>query len=405
MKILIINQPPFNRGDESAHKGLVRAILRQCPNINIKVMYSVKYVESIRQYAVKNERVEYVTEPYPSFRFESFKWQGLFKNRTWLWKYHPTIIQYKAIYEWADIVMCAPGGICMGGFQDWDHLFKLKLAKYFDKPLVYYGRSLGPFPIKTVANRRFKELSLEMLHYFSFLSIRDQESENIIKDLGVSFESTVDSAFLDSPVVEIPYEIKAAIGGKPYMVFVPNYLLWHYAYIGKITHENLLDFYCKILILIKEQKPELSIVMLPQIFCGHQYDIEFFREIASRLNDNRIIVTADCYSSDIQQTIIRDAVFLVGSRYHSIVFALNQATPFIALSYEHKIRGLLTTLERMDVCVDITNISDDINTRNSCLQQIKYLITKVYSDNDAKERAKRIASDCLMKFFKRLQLI
>lgn len=57
--------------------------------------------------------------------------------------------QYNELYKESDVVLCAPGGICMGGFQNWWHLFMLQLAKYIGKPLVYYGRSFGPFPVVT----------------------------------------------------------------------------------------------------------------------------------------------------------------------------------------------------------------------------------------------------------------
>ena len=59
MNILIINQPPYNRGDESAHKGLVRTLLKRFPDAQIKVMHEVWHSESYRQYAVKDKRVEY----------------------------------------------------------------------------------------------------------------------------------------------------------------------------------------------------------------------------------------------------------------------------------------------------------------------------------------------------------
>ena len=63
--------------------------------------------------------------------------------------------------------------------------FYLQLAKYAGKPLAYYGRSFGPFPITTKSNRDFKKLSLEMLHYFSFLSIRDSKTEKISSRVGI----------------------------------------------------------------------------------------------------------------------------------------------------------------------------------------------------------------------------
>ena len=401
MKILIINQPPFNRGDESAHKGLVRSLLDNIPDIQIRVMSPADVVESVRQYAVHDKRVHYITEPNGFFNFKRFVWHGMHRDRTWLWYFHPTFYRYKQIYKWADVVVCAPGGICMGGFQDWHHLFNLKLAKYFHRPLAYYGRSFGPFPTETESNRQFKKVSLEMLHYFSFLSIRDHKTELLAEELGIPYVSTVDSAFLDSPDVEIPYEIEKSIGEKPYMVFVPNYLLWHYAYKDRISHETILDFYCKVADEMLTSHPECNLVMLPQVFCKDKYascDVMFFRDLAKHKNDPRIIVISDCYSSDIQQAIIHNAQLVIGSRYHSIVFAINQNTPFIALSYEHKIAGLLQTLGKEDCCIDFEKVLDSEEKQKECLAEIRRMIPKMKKDDKSCIKAKTIALECMMKF-------
>ncbi len=118
MNILIINQPPFNRGDESAHKALIRTLLKRLPNANFRVLTKFEWKESIRQYAVEDERVSYVFEPVSYLKLSGFINIGLQKNRKWLWKIHPMMNLYKVHYKWADLVLCAPGGICMGGFRN-----------------------------------------------------------------------------------------------------------------------------------------------------------------------------------------------------------------------------------------------------------------------------------------------
>ena len=242
MKILIVNQPPYNRGDESAHKGLIRSLLKRCPNIQIKVLYHLWTKNSIEQYAISDSRVEYI----PSFYGRAFLYEDLVRKHiridNWgVLPFVPLFKPYAEIYRWADLVLSAPGGICMGGFQDWDHLIHLIMAKSFKKPLAYYGRSFGPFPTETKLNREFKKKSLEMLHYFSFLSIRDHKTEQLAQQLKIKYVPTVDSAFLDDTMVEIPENIRHEIGND-YMVFVPNYLLWHYAYKGRFTKESIIAF-------------------------------------------------------------------------------------------------------------------------------------------------------------------
>lgn len=361
IKILIVNQPLNNRGDEAAHKALIRTLLKKVANIEIHVLFIDCYSpDGVRQFTVKSPQVTYIN-------ITSFWWHSqigldaLRNGRYFLWNFHPTTHDIKKQYKWADYVICAPGGICMGGFQDWNHLYFLQWAKYCHKPLIYFARSLGPFPTETNDNILFKKKSIEMLRYFSFLSIRDPESERILDELNLNipYHSTVDTAFLEKPNVDLPYELEQLIREKKYIIFVPNLLLWHYTYKNKGTKEQIIDFYVKIIKITLESHNDCSILMLPQTFDSTDEegnDINFFREIANKANSNRVMITADCYSSDIQQTIIKRAFFLIGARYHSIVFAINQNIPFIALNYEHKMTGLLKRIGINDCGISINNI-------------------------------------------------
>lgn len=397
MNLLIINQPLNNRGDESAHKALIRALKNKFPNCNISVLFVGANNNSISQFDVKMSNVEYINL-HRVKAFNRFAIWSLKYNSYIFWKIHPTICKIIDIYKKADYIICAPGGICMGGFQNWMHLFMLKLAKYLNKPLIYYGRSFGPFPTSTKANRIFKKISLELLNYFSFLSIRDKKTEELAKDLNLKYISTVDTAFLDSPKVNLPAEIVSQIGNKDYMVFVPNLLIWHYKYKNQITKETVINFYKHIIDEINHLYPKLNIVMLPQTFNYGTYlgdDINFFKDIKKEIKSSNIIIIDDKYSSDIQQTIISKAKFLIGARYHSVVFAINNNIPFIALSYEHKIAGLLISLEKTDRLVDITNLSNNDNTY--ILEMVKKCLLNLRTDEEAQIRAKDIAYRCFEK--------
>lgn len=405
LKILIINQPGYNRGDESAHKALIRTLLKRIPNVQICVMSPFFFTESVRQFAISDSRVKYIEEPIGMIKYSLFKRIGMEKGYKWLWYFHPTFLKYKSIYHWADIVLCAPGGICMGGFQDWNHIFNLELATFYHKPIVYYGRSFGPFPIETKRNRKFKEISLRLLHSFKFLAIRDKKTEQLADELHIPYISTVDTAFLDSPSVEIPYEIQHMIGKKSYMVFVPNYLLWHYTYKNRISHETIIKFYSKVIDGIWQVNPDLNIVMLPQVFGGYDYahsDVEMFREIAQKKQDERLIVVPDCYSSDIQQTIIHNSKYVIGGRYHSIVFAINQGVPCIALSYEHKISGLLEALGKTEWCIEFDKVLDSDKNQQACLNEIKRIIPTLQPDEKIRLKAKEIANQCMNQLVKTL---
>lgn len=408
MNILIINQPLNNRGDESAHKGLIRAIVKNIPEANITVLFSYnneRIRESVHQFSVQSERVSYVCFKPILGRGRNFVWKNALKyNLPWLAKLHPGISQYLKYYKKADYVVCAPGGMCMGGFMDWTHLVQLYYAKWCNKPLAYYGRSFGPFSDETPEKALFKKLSVNILKYFSFLSIRDKKTEHIADSLGINnYVSVVDSAFLDAPKVDIPLDIKNKIGDK-YFVFVPNLLIWHPFYKGKITKEEIIQFYCEAIDVLFAKYPDSMAVLLPQTFNFGNYegdDINLFRDIANAKNDNRIVVVDDKYSSDIQQTIIADAQLMVGARYHSVVFALNNATPFIALSYEHKISGLLETIGKTDCMIDIETAIFTQEGRQEVLNQLSEKIATAKSDTTVKKQCKQLAEAGFIEFEKR----
>ncbi len=404
-KILIIDQPINNRGDESAHKALIRSILHSMPDSVINVLFIHENQNGINQYDVHDSRVSYIninadSKCFPILDRFLYKISPFFPVSL---KFHSIGKKIIPIYKASDIILCAPGGMNMGGFQSWRHLTLLLLAKYLKKTVLYYGRSIGPFPTKTIRNKLFKKKSLELLHYFSFLSLRDKKSMEFADSLNVEYEPSLDSAFLESPKVEIPQKVSDLIGKDPYVVFVPNKLIWHYAYRGKVSLEGILSFYKKTLDIIVSKYSNHNVVMLPQTFNfddTSKGDINFFRDLKHYTQCQKMIIVSDSYNSDLQQTIISKADCVIGARYHSVVFAINQAVPFVALSYEHKIWGLLEMLQITDSMVDITKAFDSEENVQKVLEQFTKALSVAKKNVDAQKQAKELAQECFEKFIK-----
>ncbi|MDD4781628.1 MAG: polysaccharide pyruvyl transferase family protein, partial [Tissierellia bacterium] len=396
----IVNQPLNNRGDESAHKALVRSLSKSFPQALISVLFINANQNSIEQFMVIGENINYLNIPN-KIPGGSILIRATERNIPYAWFLHPFTNNIIKIIKKADLVVCAPGGICMGGFQDWIHISILSMAKYLKKKIAYYGRSFGPFPEITKHNKRFKNISYNLLHYFDFLSIRDAKSQMLADEIGVKYIPTVDTAFLDYPEVKIPSEVINQID-ENYIVFVPNELTWHYAY-KFIPHDTLNQFYNRIIDILFIKYPDYKIVMLPQIFNDYrQNELSFFHSIKeSNSNTDKIVVLNDKYSSDIQQCIIRKSKFVIGARYHSVVFAINNNVPFVALSYEHKISGLLKSLDKLDREVDITDIWNDEESIDIAIHQIKTLIDSLLKDEEAQQKAKEIAINSMKIFTSR----
>ena len=346
MKILLIDQPIRNRGDESAHKALVRSLLGALPDISVTVPYRYP-VRDMEPFMVPGVRYVHTEEDLFYYRCRLY---GAKYGLRFLWDLDPSIRRLSALYREADAVVCAPGGINLGGFKDWHHLFFLQLALKLGKPLLYFGRSVGPFPETDPDRVRFRREAEKVMEKMRFISLRDAESEKYA--FGRPYVRTLDSAFLERPAAEIPQEVLDYTDGRPYFVFVPNSLVWHYRY-KDLPLETVRAFFADLLAALRSAHPDCRAVLLPQLYNGPSWienDRLFFEQVAPE----DTFIAPDTYSSDVQQAIVRGSSFLVGARYHSVVFAVNNDVPFIALSYEHKMSGLAEALGLSGQVVDIT---------------------------------------------------
>lgn len=399
--ILVINQPLGNRGDESAHRALMRNLNRAFSDTKITVLFMAYKQEAIEEFEVVHPNNIYVNLTLPHNYMsvlvaKTAMRKGVISTAV---KLHPVLRKLKPYYQNADLVICAPGGICMGGFQDWMHLFYLEMAKIYHKPLAYYSRSFGPFPTQTSQNRYFKKKSMEMLRYFTFLSIRDKKTMALADELHVPYVPSIDTAFLEQPHVDLPQSLQDV--PTPYIVFVPNKLTWHYAY--KQCDQSQIDaFYLMIVSRLQTKFPTHKIVMLPQTSTiyekGDYYYFLHLRDMCEHIQN--IEVVPDIYGSDIQQTIIQSASLVIGARYHSIVFAINNARPFIALNYEHKIAGLLEILGLSEYKVNITDVFDSQQDMLRAIRQIDALLEISQQQNlqSAQQNAREVAQHCFNIF-------
>jgi len=398
--IVIINQPLKNRGDEAAHRSLLRALDKNLPQSKITVLFQNAIDADIEEFIVQSPRITYTNIKGLKKAIGFSRYWALKLNKMCISLLHPTNRKYAKIIKKADLIICAPGGICMGLFQDWNHIYALSLAKYYKKKIVYYSRSFGPFPVETKKNRLFKKISVQLLNRFSFLSIRDVKTMQLADEMKLTYISSIDTAFLDNPDAKIPEEIVKEIDDEKYIVFVPNSLTWHKAY-KNIKQEEIDNFYIDIINLLL--KTDKKVVFLPQKYNRRSSsfsDYQYFLKLKGKIiNNNKLLVIAETYSSDIQQKIIANADCVIGARYHSIIFAINNYTPFISLSYEHKMTGLLNILNLNDREVNIETIGTKDFNKEKSLSSFQKILNSNYSEmEETKSQARQIATETFEKF-------
>lgn len=408
MNLLIIEQPLNNRGDESAHKGFIKTLTAQIPDIRIRVFFYERTDEEINQMRLNYPNIEYVNYPTHSRIFAPHRFIKVLTMlglRKWL----PLIPLSRAFLtqcKWADHIVVAPGGVDMGGFQIWPHIAFIYLAQCTKKSVSYFARSIGPFPETTSRNRRFRRYSLELLHKFAFLSLRDKKSATLADSLNIPYTLTADSCFLVQNIeAKVPADyIDPDWKEKPYIVFVPNSLAWNFYYKGNYDFSVFKRLWLKIVEYLAQKYPDHAIVMLPQtvgnnaLRDGYTYFTEIKQDCCC---PQRVFVLSEDYGSDVHQAIIRDADLLIGARYHSVIFAINQNAPFVSLSYEHKMSGILQLLGLEAHEVNLSDIFDGKDAESGILQTLEALKERIRiarRNPEAQAEAHRIAFEGFKRF-------
>ena len=377
MKLAIVNQPLANRGDEAAHKAFVRELAKAFPESSIDVIFlGIKDTTLIGDIRVEAANVCYRDIQRWRLWGRTQKYAFLLHMLP-LSLLHPALRKFRKVLKSYDAVICAPGGICMGGFMSRDHIWELETARRLGKPVFYWGRSIGPFTDEDYQHSVFKKEAASLLRSFSFLSLRDDVSMRIAEELGAHPVPVVDSAFLETPEAVIPDAVRAQLGER-YVVFVPNQLTWHYRY-QKVPQERIDQFHLELIELLHARYSGHTIVMLPQTYRSVINDYGYFCRLAERAAGKPVVVIDEQQSSDVQQKIIAGARLVVGERYHSIVFAINNRTPFVSLSYEHKMTGLLEKLGLLDRSVDVQGIFSD-ETEEACRRALEQVCSLLEQD-------------------------
>lgn len=344
MKILIINQHSQNHGDEAAGLALIRKLL-SAGYSDITVSYNTSCCQ---------EEVFFVHEPEVLQIKKNHCLRGIghilrlyLRNPNFLT--HSMLLPYRRIHrdyqliKNSDIIINAPGGVNMGRYRDNLYLWRLKTALELRKHVIMYSSSIGPFDMEEY----FVDISRNILQQVDFLSLRDAQSCRYAEEMGRKAICSIDTAFLMKSSAALPPELRLP---PSYIVIVPNQLYaWHPGFLN-MNRKKLDDFYQTL--LGKFSRNGINVVLLPQIFANPRLnDEEYFQLLSSGIPRTQVVSSR--YSSDIQQKIIQGASFLIGARYHSTVFAINNEIPFYSLSYEHKMVNMLETLSLKDCCMPI----------------------------------------------------
>ncbi len=390
MKILIINQHSKNHGDEAAGLALIRKLYKE-GYTNISVSYNMDFPCNDRC-KLKYKDIKHIT-PIRLNRF-NYKALVLFNKYPYFLTWILCMCSNELRKEYyhiknSDIIISASGGVNLGLYHDERYLWKLLITKRLKKKYAIYSPSIGPFGDDKNYLLRVKEV----LSSASFLSLRDQKSYLYAEQLHVPFIKSIDTAFLEEhSATKLPEELNPFMFNK-FVIIVPNQLYnWHPSFRDIFNIEKIDTFYIQLISIFNNRG--FRVVLLPQLYeQGDKNDEIYFKKLKGT-NENVTVISTQ-YSSDIQQKIFEKADFVIGARYHSIIFAINSNTPFCCLSYEHKMSDMLELLDLKEFSIEIKNAFEDNETAYLKILEMfdkkDFLSEKLLTSTP---KARKIASDC-----------
>jgi polysaccharide pyruvyl transferase CsaB len=212
------------------------------------------------------------------------------------------------------------------------YLGLVTLAKAMRKPVFFYAQGIGPlnlkfskFLVKTVGN------------LVEAIAVRDKSSLALLKSLGVTKPEMYVAA---DPVFglkrghgarkgsELLHACEIPTQGGPLVIVSVRPWLAAPGYIQAVVAacDDLVKTCSAIVVYVPFYRAQDAPIS--------QACIELMQERAYML---------DCHMSPGEiLSIMEEADFVIGMRYHALVFAVATATPFVALSYDPKVDGLLS---------------------------------------------------------------
>lgn len=235
--------------------------------------------------------------------------------------------------------------------------FHVFVAFLFRKPVYFYGQSIGPL------NTFFTRFILKRLFRFiSFFSVRDRESKELLRVLGVQghvdvapdpiFSLTSDQSILKDAFQNISFQY--GLKNKSYVVVVLR------PWIKKVSNfENIMARIVDHLYL----KNGLKFIFVPfQIF--REDDRSTLNKVFTHIKNKKSVqfFVFSPHSSDYYKlfSLFQHAHFIIGMRLHSLMLSSLFSVPYIPLMYSSKVKSFVDTTPMKNFGIPLEKLTYEI---------------------------------------------
>ncbi len=271
--------------------------------------------------------------------------------------------------------------------------FYFLLGKLLGKYVIKYTADMGPF--NNFWNRFFAKLYLNRI---DIIFARSYETERYLRKIGVKTTIFVspDVAFIldldEGDICKAKRELQVLLKGincrRVIGISVSHTIT---------KFEKKRGLYLKVMSDIIDyltKKWNSCIILIPNEISPYmsENDLSIAEKIYNLISDKkRVRILRREYSAKHLKSIIGLCEVLIGSRYHSIVAALSQGVPVIAVGWHHKYRAILSlfdcenfvfnindlNLDRMYEAIDYV-LKNNIKIREKITIKLKCVIKNVF---------------------------
>ncbi|MEV7596903.1 polysaccharide pyruvyl transferase family protein [Kitasatospora sp. NPDC089797] len=257
--------------------------------------------------------------------------------------------------EAADLVVSMGGGYfnARPGLDGYQNVFyvalPLLLAHRRGVPVVFAPQSFGPFPAP--AQRR---LAAYVLRRAALVLTREDVSTDILARCGVRggpVRRAVDSGFAFAPPPRGDWRARLGVGPE-----VPLVGVTARQWLAAAEQDRYERALAQTIDAVRATGAQ--VVLIPQVTTDYLGDDD-------RIVDRRI--AGHCATPPLRvdervdfrelKGLYGECAYVLGTRFHSVIFALTSGVPCIAIEYEHKTRGIMRDLGLESWVLPIAEVS------------------------------------------------
>ena len=266
--------------------------------------------------------------------------------------------EFKALAG-ADLVISLSGGYLRGSADlaaDVSVAFLLLplwIAARCGVPVLCAPQSYGPFP-----TRFQRALVRRVLPRARVVSAREDISRALLEELGVPaalIRRDVDSAFAFTCRSKRAWREELGIGADETV-----YLFTARSYLPADQQDGYERAMAEAVAHLA--RGGARVVLAPQVTCAYKSDDDRIvqRRIVALADHPRVIsIEDDELSHHDVMALYSAADYMVGTRFHSVIFSLLAHVPCIAISYERKGRGIMRDLDLERWVIDMADVTGE----------------------------------------------